>query len=64
MKHGGKENTKYREAAERIYRPLMKHGNEHADMRVPSYGGVYPTENGAFVEIQVWVPAQALDWRE
>lgn len=67
MSINGKVMNKYRAAAERLYRdrikelPLSLDGDPAADFRVPSYGGVHDTEEGAYVEIQVWVPKAAIE---
>jgi hypothetical protein len=58
MSDAGRRNTRYREAAEKIFRDTLKIADQ---VKVPTYGGVFETETGAFVEIQVWVPKEAIE---
>lgn len=60
MSDAGRQNARYRELASRYVLNLMTQGSDRTDFRVSQYGGVHPTPDGAFVEVEVWIPKQAL----
>jgi hypothetical protein len=56
LSDAGRMNTKYRDAARRVSKTWL-----NTEVRVSPFGGVYNTPEGAYVEVEVWIPKQAVD---